>query len=62
MAKDVTKTVAKTSAVLANACFPAGAMVNLDNGKTVRMNDLHTGNKVQAGMDFFSEINFMFMY
>ena len=31
-------------------CFPAAAMVNLENGKSVMMAELQVGDKVQTGM------------
>ena len=30
-------------------CFPSEARVSLENGKILTMNDLHVGDKVQAG-------------
>ena len=32
------------------ACFPSMAKVKLENGKTVTMSELQTGDRVQTGM------------
>ena len=40
-------------------CFPSLSKVNLANGKSVRMSELQTGDKVQSGMQFnFNKIYF----
>ena len=45
----VTKSVAATL-IAAIFCFPATAMVSLDNGTSIRMDELQVGNKVKTGM------------
>ena len=32
-------------------CFPSSSVVNLDNGKSVRMAELKIGDRVQTGME-----------
>ena len=38
-------------------CFPASAKVNLENGKTVEMSQLHTGDQVQIGKQIITVHN-----
>ena len=46
----VTKSVAAT-VIATIVCLPASAMVSLDNGTSIRMDELQVGDKVKTGMD-----------
>ena len=56
-AKAVAKTVVvgavTAKASIAALCFPATAMVNLHNGKSVKMNDIQVGDKIHSGTTSF---------
>ena len=38
-------------AIATVTCFPAGAMISLDNGTSLRMDEVQVGDKVKTGVD-----------